>query len=50
MEQAAALATREPDIVALQEVTRRTQPLWTRAFELLGLAHMRTAQPALAPE
>jgi exonuclease III len=39
-EQAVALAAREPDIVALQEVTRRTRPLWDRAFELMGLAHV----------
>jgi exonuclease III len=41
-EQAHALAARAPDIVALQEVTRRTEPLWTRAFELLGLVHVRS--------
>jgi exonuclease III len=41
-EQAPTLATRSPDIVALQEVTRRTEPLWTRAFELLGLPHVRS--------
>jgi exonuclease III len=41
-EQAQALAARSPDVVALQEVTRRTEPLWTRAFELLGLSHMRS--------
>lgn len=39
-EQARALAAREPDIVALQEVTRRTRPLWDRAFELMGLTHV----------
>lgn len=39
-EQAVALAGREPDIVALQEVTRRTRPLWIRAFELMGLTHV----------
>jgi len=39
-EQATALAAREPDIVALQEVTRRTWPLWNRAFELMGLTHV----------
>ncbi|MGB9185198.1 MAG: endonuclease/exonuclease/phosphatase family protein [Solirubrobacteraceae bacterium] len=42
-EQATALAARKPDVVALQEVTRRTEPLWTRAFELLGLVHVRSA-------
>ena len=39
-EQAAAVAAREPDIVALQEVTRRTRPLWNRAFELMGLTNV----------
>lgn len=39
VEQATALALREPDVVALQEVTWRTLPLWQRAFELLGLDH-----------
>lgn len=39
-EQAAALAGRKPDIVALQEVTRRTRPLWERAFALMGLTHV----------
>lgn len=39
-EQASAIAAREPDIVALQEVTRRTRPLWERAFELMGLTHV----------
>jgi exonuclease III len=42
-DQANAVAARNPDIVALQEVTRRTQPLWTRAFELMGLAHISTS-------
>ena len=39
-EQAGAVAAREPDVVALQEVTRRTRPLWARAFELMGLTHV----------
>jgi exonuclease III len=42
-EQAVAVAAREPDIVALQEVTRRTRPLWERAFELMGLTHVSTS-------
>jgi exonuclease III len=42
VEQASALAARQPDVVALQEVTRRTDPLWRRAFELLGLGHVRS--------
>jgi endonuclease/exonuclease/phosphatase family metal-dependent hydrolase len=53
VEQATALAMREPDVVALQEVTRRTAPLWRSAFELIGLVHVRTsldhADPARAP-
>lgn len=51
VEQATALAGRAPDVVALQEVTRRTLPLWRGAFELLGLPHVRCslddARPAL---
>jgi endonuclease/exonuclease/phosphatase family metal-dependent hydrolase len=43
VEQATALATREPDLVALQEITRRTLPLWQRAFELMGLPHVRAS-------
>jgi len=35
-EQAAALARREPDVVALQEVTYRTLPLWKAALETIG--------------
>ncbi|MDQ6819362.1 MAG: endonuclease/exonuclease/phosphatase family protein [Actinomycetota bacterium] len=42
-EQAMALAEREPDVAALQEVTRRTAPLWRRAFEVIGLSHVRTS-------
>ncbi len=43
-EQARALADREPDVVALQEITRRTLPLWRRAFELIGLTHVRSSE------
>jgi exonuclease III len=53
VEQVNALAIRQPDIVALQEVTKRTEPLWHRAFELLGLAYVRAslddADPARTP-
>jgi exonuclease III len=42
-EQAAALARREPDVVALQEVTHRTLPLWRAALETIGLAGVRTS-------
>jgi exodeoxyribonuclease III len=48
-EQARALAAREPDIVALQEVTRRTRPLWNRAFELMGLTHVRASSVDTRP-
>ena len=52
-EQAAALAGREPDVVALQEVTDRTVPLWRAALETIGLAHARAsldgADPARVP-
>jgi exonuclease III len=40
VEQATALAEREPDVVALQEVTRRTWPLWRRACDLMGLDYV----------
>jgi exodeoxyribonuclease III len=52
-EQAAALARREPDVVALQEVTSRTLPLWRAALETIGIAHVRAsldrADPARVP-
>jgi exodeoxyribonuclease-3 len=35
--QATALATRKPDVVALQEVTERTWPEWRRVLEAVGL-------------
>jgi exodeoxyribonuclease-3 len=51
--QAAALGEREPDVIALQEVTARTLPLWEAACATLGLAHvactLRDADPARAP-
>src|SRR3954453_23592093 len=52
-EQAAALAAREPDIVALQEVTDGTLPLWRLVLERIGLPHVRAsldhADPSRAP-
>ena len=52
-DQAAVLGSRAPDVVALQEVTARTLPLWRAACEVLGLAHVITslegADPARAP-
>jgi exonuclease III len=51
--QAAALAGREPDVVALQEVTARSWPLWRAALETIGLPHARCsldeADPARQP-
>jgi exonuclease III len=43
VEQATALAEREPSIVGLQEVTRQTLPLWRHAFALMGLKHVRSS-------
>jgi exonuclease III len=51
--QAAALGQRAPDVVALQEVTARTLPLWRAALTTLGVGHvlcsLDTADPARAP-
>jgi endonuclease/exonuclease/phosphatase family metal-dependent hydrolase len=38
--QAAAVAEREPDVLALQEVTARTLPLWETACATSGLPHV----------
>jgi exonuclease III len=52
-EQAAALASRDPDVVALQEVTAATLPLWRALLERIGLPHVRAsldvADPSRAP-
>jgi len=52
-EQAAALASRDPAVVALQEITDTTLPLWRAVFERIGLPHIRasldTADPTRAP-
>jgi exonuclease III len=52
-EQAAALAGREPDVVALQEITDTTLPLWRAVLERIGLPHIRasldTADPSRVP-
>ena len=52
-EEAAALSGRQPDVVALQEVTHRTLPLWRAALAMIGLAHVRAsldgADPARVP-
>jgi exonuclease III len=51
--QAAALAEREADIVALQEVTARTLRAWETALAMLDIPHvectLRRADPARAP-
>ena len=51
--QAAALATRAPDVVALQEVTSRSWPLWRGALADAGLPHaicsLDTAHAARTP-
>ncbi|MDQ3102687.1 MAG: endonuclease/exonuclease/phosphatase family protein, partial [Actinomycetota bacterium] len=52
-EQAAALASREPDVIALQEVTDRTLPMWRAVLERIGLPHVTAsldrADPARVP-
>ena len=51
--QAAALAGRAPDVIALQEVTARSWPLWRAAFTTIGLPHfacsLDTADPTRQP-
>jgi exonuclease III len=51
--QAAAIGEREPDVLALQEVTARTWPLWEAACNTLGLTHvvctLSGADPARTP-
>ena len=44
-----ALGGREPDVVALQEVTARTLPLWRAACATLGLAHVACSLEGAAP-
>ena len=52
-EQAAALGAREPDVVALQEITATTLPLWRAVLARIGLPHVRAslddADPLRAP-
>lgn len=45
-DQAAAIAAAEADVVALQEVTRRTLPLWHAALERLGYSGCESALDA----
>lgn len=46
-EQAAAIAATAPDVVALQEVTARTLPLWRAALAAAGLSACATALDGL---
>jgi exonuclease III len=50
-EQAEVIAALHPDVVALQEVTARTLPLWRAALAGAGLAHVETAldEPVVRP-
>ena len=52
-EQCRRLTVREPDVVALQEVTDTTLPLWRAVLEQIGLPHVRAslddADPSRAP-
>jgi exonuclease III len=48
-EQAAAVAAVAADVVALQEVTVRTEPLWRAALAEAGLAFCETAISGLPP-
>jgi exonuclease III len=43
--QAAAIGEREPDIVALQEITARSRPLWEAALATIGLPHVVCSWP-----
>lgn len=43
--QAAAIAEREPDVVALQEITARSRPLWEAALATIGLPHVVCSWP-----
>jgi exonuclease III len=47
--QAEALALREPDAIALQEVTARTLPLWEAACATIGLPHVACTLPGADP-
>jgi exonuclease III len=44
-EQALALAERQPDVVALQEITARSRDLWAAAFATIGLPHVIWSWP-----
>jgi exonuclease III len=46
-QQAAALAARAPDVVALQEVTARGWPVWREALAAMGLAAVYSPGPRM---
>jgi exonuclease III len=48
-EQAAALAARAPDVVALQEVTARSWPLWRVALATIGLPNAQCSLDGADP-
>jgi exodeoxyribonuclease III len=48
-EQAAVVAAAAPDVVALQEVTTRTLPLWLDYLGAAGLTFVETALPGTRP-
>jgi len=49
-EQAAAVAAVGADVVALQEVTRKTEPAWRAALAEAGYAHVASVVDLAAPE
>ena len=48
--QAQAIAGERPDVVALQEVTRASDPQWRAALARLGLPHVISTTSLLAPD
>ena len=44
-----ALAGRDPDVVALQEVSARTAPMWAAALATIGLPHSRCSLAGADP-
>jgi endonuclease/exonuclease/phosphatase family metal-dependent hydrolase len=47
--QADAIASERPDIVALQEVTRQSDPQWREALSQRGLSHIASTTHLLTP-
>ena len=48
-QQADAIASEDPDVVALQEVTRESDPQWRSALADRGLAHVASTTQLLVP-